>query len=499
MNVQAADRCEALFVTEKPSQFEIKEVMDVSRTEKALVFTSQPTSKMDIINAIHSAKMRGLKVTIKGTNHSHGGHNRRSVDPEGKPQAVQLDMLGYNKILHLDKKNLEVTVESGVTWKDLSVFLNDHGLAAMTEQSSNIFSIGGSVATNIHGRDVHGPMANSIKEIKFLDANGVEQTVSRDNNPTVFQALIGGYGSLGVITEITLKVEKNYLYEAHSTQDVSVSEYVTYLKGLANKPRNLMHYGRVNISGKTAFTKMSFVEWSPVSESKEASSWKGWKLDLVEKNRWASSLIMNLMRYRPTSSFGKTVKDFMDKFFGLPKTGTHKTKNNILNNPVQFLFDNFYNQKKSVDILQEYFIPVDKLDVFLRSLKNTSNKYQLDLMNVTMRYVPKIEKKNDGMLSPYSDKEDLVAVVLYFNIQEKGTKNNGLQVEYDGSAWTQELIRETQNMGGTFYWPYHRWWRADQITHNQKQNIEEFFQVKDRLDPDNIFESDFIYHLRKSL
>ncbi|MEN0060041.1 MAG: FAD-binding oxidoreductase [Bdellovibrio sp.] len=496
--VYAVDKCEAVFGGMLKFQYETKEVMDVSRTAKVRTFTTSPTTTEDIQDAIAYSKNNGLKITVKGTNHSHGGHNRRHQDKIGKPQAIQLDMLRFNKIIRLDKENLEVTIQAGVIWKDLSIFLDREGLAAKTEQSSNIFSIGGSVATNIHGRDIHGPLANSIKEIKFIDGNGVERVVNRANDLQTFRALIGGYGGLGVITEVTLKVEKNYLYKAQSVQNVSVADYIDYIKTLSEKPDDRMNYVRVNISVKSAFTKMSYVEWVPISDESESPNWKGWQLNLVEKNRWVSSLIMNLMRYKPTSNFGKAVKDFMDKFFGLPKTGTHKTKNNILNNPVQFLFDNFYNQKRSVDILQEYFIPAEELQTFLFSLKNTTEKNQLDLMNVTMRYIPKIEREQDGLLSPYSDKQDLIAIVLYFNIQEDGNLNNGDLVEYNGSKWTQELISSAQKLGGTFYWPYHRWWSNEQITHNQKENIQKYFKIKDELDPLNIFESDFMHHLRRA-
>lgn len=368
----------------------------------------------------------------------------------------------------------------------------------MTEQSSNIFSVGGSVATNVHGRDIHGPLINSIKEIKFLNSDGIEQRVNRTEHPEVFRALVGGYGGLGVITEVTLFVEKNYLYQAHSVTDVSVAEYAQYLRALEDRAPNLMHYGRINLSGKSGFTKVSYTEWTPINEASVAKNWPGWSLNLGEKNIGISSAIMNLMRYRPTSGIGKYVKDIADKFFGLPKTGTIKTKNNILNNPVQFLFDNFYNQKSSVDILQEYFVPVDRMEPFLATLKSVSEKHDLDLMNVTFRYVPKVKEGSDSILSPYSSKEDLVAIVLYYNIDEARGKANGLQVDYNGSQWTQELIQRAQDLGGSFYWPYHRWWTPEQIKRQSEGDITEYFNVKDKVDPQNVFESDFIYYLREA-
>lgn len=509
--VYSADSCGSFFVTaptealkkvdqtnRDKTSYPIEEAMDISRTEKSAVYVATPRRLQDIIAAINYARMNNLKITMKGTNHTHGGHNRREQDSQGRPQTVQLDMLSYNKILKLDQERNLVTVQPGLTWRDLSVFLNEHGLAAMTEQSSNIFSIGGSVATNIHGRDVHGPLIKSIQEIKFVDADGKERAVSRQQDSDIFKAIIGGYGAFGVMTEITLKVEKNYLYQAQPVHDISVSDYVQYLKNIKTKSRSIMHYGRVNMSGKKPFSKVSFLEWTPISKSSEPRSWNGWEVSLVEKNRWISSFIMNLMRFSPTSNIGKSVKDWTDKFFGFPKDGVHKTKNNILNNPVQFLFDNFYNRDSSVDILQEYFLPLDKLESFLESLRDVTDHHDLNLLNVTMRYVPQIEKNKDSLLSPYSHRADQVAVVLYFNIKESPDLNNGPLVVYDGSAWTQKLIAKAQELGGTFYWPYHRWWRDDQISHDEKNNLKKFFKLKDELDPENIFESDFLFHLRKT-
>lgn len=489
----------ATAATAQAEPYKTQDVMDVSRTEKTLSYVASPTTAAELIDAINYAKKHGLKVSIKGTNHSHGGHNRRSQGDDGLPRGIQIDMLGFNKILHLDKENNLVTVQPGVTWRELSIYLNDKGLAAMTEQSSNIFSIGGSVSTNVHGRDVHGPLINSIQSLKLVDASGTEKTVSRKEQPELFRAIIGGYGAFGIITEITLKIEKNYLYEATTVKDQSIASYQKYLQGLSAKPSNLMHYGRVNVAGNGAYEKISYVEWNPIADKSEPANWKGWKLHLEEKGTWVAAMFLNLMRYRPTSEYAKRAKDTLDRIFLMPKTGAHETKNNVINTPVQALFDHFYNKDGSVDILQEYFVPVDQLGNYLQLLKTVTEKYHLDLLNMTTRYVPKITRQDDSLLSPYSDKQDLVAIVLYFNVQEPKGLKNGLVVKYDGSAWTQELIQGTQNRGGTFYWPYHRWWRNDQITHNEVENIKTFFKLKDQVDAGNLFESDFIFNLRKTV
>lgn len=476
---------------------QVRQVMDISRTEEAIVYSLTPNNKYDIIRAIRLAKLRNLKISLLGTNHSHGGHNRL-VAKNGAPQTIQLNMMKMNQIISLDANRNLVTVGPGVTWKELAVFLNGYGLAAKTEQSSNIFSVGGSVATNIHGRDVYGPLINSIESIKYLDSDGYEQIASRTKHPEIFRALVGGYGGLGVMIEITLRVGKNFIYEAKSYQALTINDYVEYLKEFGQKAEHQMHYGRVNIFGPHAFEQVSFVEWNPIDEKMVSPNWDGYKLFLGEKNRFASALIMNLMRYRPTSSIGKFVKDTLDQLVGLPKTGTRKTKNNILNNPVHFLFDQFYNKSHSVDILQEYFLPVEAMPIFFEELKKINARYNLNLLNATMRFVPKIERENDSLLSPYSNVQDQVAIVLYFNVVEKNGLNNGELIEYDGSIWTQDLIDLAHQLGGTFYWPYHRWWSADQIQNQSKEDIKKYFDLKQQVDPNNRFDSDFLRALKNS-
>lgn len=485
----------------------IAKVWDISRTESAWMYVASPQTKQDIRDIIQYARENGLKISIKGSNHSHGGHNRlREGGGYGQfrqIRGIQLDMMDFGSVLKidLDGEVKTVTVQPGLTWRNLAQILNPLGLAVKTEQSSNIFSIGGAIATNIHGRDIYGPLIRSVREVKFLSYSGEEMVVSRDRHLDIFRALFGSYGALGVITEVTLQLQSNDLLEAHVFKGKSIDEYLRFIEGLAGEPESLMHFGRVRISGDPAtqaFNQVSWVKWVPIEANSRPPNWKGWSLDLNERFRWISSMLMNLMRARPTSRLGIGLKEYIDEYFGMPKEGQVKSKNNIMNNPVQFLFDNYYNARKSVDILQEYFLPPEKLRGFLMHLKNIASKHDLTLMNVTLRYVPKVNREEDGLLTPYSQEGPQIAVVLYFNIDESRDIDQGLLVDYDGSEWTQELIGEVHKLGGTFYWPYHKWWNTQQIVLGQENSLGEFFHIKQDMDPENLFTNDFLEALSQS-
>lgn len=51
-----------------------------------------------------------------------------------------------------------IRVQSGATWAQIQDYINPYGLSIRVMQSSNIFTIGGSLSSNVHGRDLrHGP------------------------------------------------------------------------------------------------------------------------------------------------------------------------------------------------------------------------------------------------------------------------------------------------------------------------------------------------------
>jgi decaprenylphospho-beta-D-ribofuranose 2-oxidase len=59
-------------------------------------------------------------------------------------------MRGYNKILKLDTEKKHLTVQAGSKWSDVQEFLNTKGLAVKIMQSSNLFTIGGTMSANAH-------------------------------------------------------------------------------------------------------------------------------------------------------------------------------------------------------------------------------------------------------------------------------------------------------------------------------------------------------------
>ena len=131
---------------------------------------------------IYAIKHR-LKVSIAGKRHSQGGH---VVYKNG----VVLDMTDFDKILDINPKKQTITVQTGISWAQIQETVNPYGLAVKVMQPSNIFSVGGSISVNAHGRDPrYGPLIETINQMKIMLFNGVVKTISPSRNTDFYSKL----------------------------------------------------------------------------------------------------------------------------------------------------------------------------------------------------------------------------------------------------------------------------------------------------------------------
>src|SRR2546428_9307911 len=160
----------------------------------------------DVRAALHFARDNGLKVAVAGVRHSMGGQAFAR-------NAVGLDMTRLNR-MSLDAQTRTLTVQSGATWHDIQSFLHPR-FAVMAMQSTDIFTVGGSIAVNAHGMDHQaGSVGRTIRAMRVMLADGSIQTLSPTDNPRLFNLVVGGYGLFGVILDADLEVTPNVVYRS---------------------------------------------------------------------------------------------------------------------------------------------------------------------------------------------------------------------------------------------------------------------------------------------
>lgn len=417
-----------------------------------------------LVELIKEAKANNLKVSIAGQRHSQGGHTYYE-------DGIIVDMTAFNKIVAFDPDSKKITVQAGVTWADIQDKINPYGLSVKTMQSQNIFTVGGSVSINAHGRDIrNGSLIQSVDSFKLLTADGQILNVSRSNHPELFRLALGGFGLFGIIVELTLTLTEDELYTI-STDIVPREDYATYFKSnVLSNPDIRMHMARISVAPDSFLSEMYAMNYQ-VDRSMHLDGYN----KLKAKEQWVipAKFLFQLNR---SFDWGKQILwDWQLKYFK-QQEDKRISRNNAMRSESEFME---YRGAGRNDLLQEYFIPIEKFDEFIDELGPLLKEEQLNLLNITVRYVT---HDQEAMLS-YAT-EDMFALVLLFNVflSDSGQKQ--------AQQGIQRIIDAVLAQGGTYYLPYVAYPTIEQFQSAYPEHVK-FFEKKKEYDPTILFTNYF--------
>jgi FAD/FMN-containing dehydrogenase len=439
------------------------DVSRLNRTPVREVWSAPPDpaeAERQLAELIRRARRDHLKVSIAGARHSMGGH---TIAPDG----VVVNMLPFDR-MELDAGARALRVGAGARWSQVVPYLDARGFSVAVMQSSNDFSVGGSLSVNCHGwQHDRPPVSSTVVSFRLMKADGEVVRCSRNENAELFSLALGGYGLFGIILDAELRVVPNVRYRAEAEvlpADRYVERFRERVGGVG------MVYGRLCVAPGEDFLReaiMTVFRDSPCAPA---------DIPPLRSGPYPG-LRRAVYRAQIGSESGKAWRWRAERRLGEELGERLVSRNQLLNEAT-----GVYREQNAdrTEVVQEYFLPYDRFAEFLGRAREIIPRHpRADLLNVTVR---NILEDRDTLLR-YADR-DVFAFVMVFN-QERTAEADG-----EDEALTRELIDASLSCGGRYYLPYRLHATREQFLRAYPR-AGEFFRKKRACDPDEVFWNQF--------
>ncbi|KAJ4979014.1 hypothetical protein NE237_009794 [Protea cynaroides] len=167
-----------------------------------------PRSEDEVSKIVQCCNKHKVSIVPYGGATSLEGH---TLSPHGGV-CIDMSLMKHVKALHVE--DMDVVVEPGIGWMELNEYLEPYGLFFPLDPGPGA-TIGGMCATRCSGSLAvrYGTMRDNVINLKVVLGNGdVVKTGSRARKSAagydLTRLVIGSEGTLGVITEVTLRLQK---------------------------------------------------------------------------------------------------------------------------------------------------------------------------------------------------------------------------------------------------------------------------------------------------
>ena len=434
-------------------------------------------SSDDARAAIVAAGQAGKPVCVSGGRHAMGGQ-------QFAQGAILLDTRGYGGIRNFDRERGLIEVESGIQWPELITWLVDHQPSderqwgiRQKQTGADRLSIGGAVSANVHGRGLSlAPFVGDVESLTLLDASGARHTCSRTENRELFRLVCGGYGLLGFIDTVTLRLAPRH--KVRRTVEIETAdrllmrfderiaegyEFGDFQFALDPKSNDFLRRGIFSCYKPTSIH-------TPIPEKQRSLSAAEWK-----KLLW-------LAHFDKQAAWDAYTAHYLQTDGQIYWSDLHQLSTYI---------DDYHSwvdaeskaPHPATEIITEIYVPRPALDEFL---SEAADDFRLNRVNCVYGTIRLIERDEESFLAWAKQRY----ACTIFNLHTEHTPEG---CEHSAAAF-RRLIDMAASRDGSWFLTYHTFGTREQLLRCYPE-LPEFLRLKKRYDPDERFQSEWYRHV----
>jgi len=427
---------------------------------------------------IQGARAKGSVISVAGGRHSMGGQ-------QFADDSLLIDTRSMKRVLGFDREKGLLDVEAGIEWPELIQYLHqqqdgqEHQWAIAQKQTgADKFTLGGSLASNVHGRALtEKPIIGNVESFTLLDHAGELLECSRVKNPELFRLAIGGYGMFGVIASVKLRlrdrVKVRRIVEIRDLKDIPGAFEQRIRDGYLYGDFQFATDGhRDSFLRRGVFSCYLHVpQETPITQNPTRFSAEDWaRLTYYTHVYKRRAFEIYTERYLQTSG---QVYWSDSQLFG-----------SYLDNYHEELDRQMHARIPATEMITEIDVPRAALVDFMEEARMTLRQ---ENANVIYGVVRLIEKDDESFLPWARDRYACVVFNLHVTHDPQG-------VDHAARSF-RSLIDLAVRHNGSYYLTYHRFANRQQVESCYPQ-FQQFLAAKRQYDPGELFQSNWYRHYR---
>jgi FAD/FMN-containing dehydrogenase len=413
-----------------------------------------------------------LPIAVCAGRHAMGG--QQFIDG-----GLQLDMQAMDQLIEFDPERGLLSMQAGMQWPALMAYLDNEpdnpcwGIR-QKQTGADRFSLGGSLAANIHGRGLQmPPLVADIEAFSLVDASGRVRRCSRALEPELFSLAIGGYGLFGIVADVTLRLARHYPV----TREVELITIEHVLDRLDERSGEDCRFGDFQFSIDNS--SADFLSFGILSCYRRLPAGTPLTVDPLHLADADWTRLLHLAHVDKARAF-EEFRDFYLRSHGqIYRSDTHQAG---------YYLDGYHGSldgslaHQGSEVISELYVPRDELVGFMADAARELRELEADVVYGTVRLV---ERDSETVLA--WAREAWACVI--FNLHTAHTA--------EGMARTARCNRFLLDLalahGGSYYLTYHRDASPEQLRQAHPR-FEEFVEAKQRWDPNRRFLSNWYRH-----